>query len=119
MSGRAQERSVIRRGELPAAHLAAVDSANDVVLQKFPLELVGGQGGAVEVSLEFVAGVGTQERGLVFLFNSLGDHLHFQSVGHIDDGLGDFAVFVASAQFGCEGLIDLEAVEGEAFQVAQ
>ena len=66
-----------------------------------------------------IAAVVAEEVGLFDELHSLGDDFEAEAVGHGDDGGDDGRGVGIGGDVVDEGLVDLERVDGEAFQVAQ
>ena len=77
------------------------------------------QGAAEMVALKGVAAFFPQKGRLVGGFHSFRHYLHLEAVGQGDDGDHHRPVIVVGGDVVDESPIDLEAVDGEALQIAQ
>jgi len=80
---------------------------------------LGDQGPTEVVALRFVAALGPEECELVARFHAFGAHVQAQAVRHPDDGPDDRCVVRLDEDLAHERLVDLEAVEREAPQIAE
>ncbi|OEZ48220.1 hypothetical protein DUGA6_63390 [Duganella sp. HH105] len=78
-----------------------------------------GQRRGEEIALDLVAHIAPQEVALALGLHALGHHLHAQVVAHGDDALGHGGVVAVADHVADEVGVDLDGVEGIAFQAAQ
>src|SRR6266540_6026451 len=83
------------------------------------VESGGRDGGTEEVALHLVTLLGPQELELRLRLDSLGDGRELQTVRHRDDGGRDGGVIGIARDVAHEGLVDLDPVNREAFQVVE
>lgn len=76
-------------------------------------------GPAEEKALQFIASLLAQKGELLLGFHPFGDQLQVQTVRHGDDGPDDRPVAVACGDVPDKGLVNLQEIQGELFQVVE
>lgn len=83
------------------------------------LEFDGGHGTSEKETLQCFTANPLEEMELFRLFDTFGDRLIPERMGHVDDGLDDVLAFIVLADIGNQGLIDLDGVEGQLGQLGE
>ena len=83
------------------------------------LEFIGWHWSGEEKTLRVIAACGQQQIPLLAGFHSLGNDLHAEFVCHYNDGLAQRQIIRIGRQVADEGLVDLEIVDVEFFEVGE